>query len=312
MNRRACIKLLFCIFFAASINAQVTGVKFAPDGTRWSTEHRFCVSMTNCPHWWTNFQIKGDTVIGNKYCQKIDTSVSYYYDSACMKYSGRNLYYYSRKLYIDTFLIYDFNLVAGDTFNLYVNSWCGHNGYYKMPVDSVDSMYYGNTWRKRITFKKMSGFYFGPVRWVEGIGDIDYGFDIYLPPVYVGIYGGIEIDFCLSGFGRLNCFQEQGYAAYGNFCHNGSCATSVIEENNSSNIFVYPNPSSSILNLVLRQAQDENAEIRITDMLGNIVKQEYNKVEKISIDIGDLQNGIYFVCVKTSEGVLTKKIIVQH
>jgi hypothetical protein len=34
--------------------------------------------------------------------------------------------------------------------------------------------------------------------------------------------------------------------------------------------------------------------------------------EAAQVDVGNLQNGVYFVQVKTSEGVLSKKIIVQR
>jgi hypothetical protein len=179
MNGKKIIYFLFPLLISPNLYAQITGSPFAPNDTRWSTRNRVCFSITNCPIWWNNFQITGDTVINNKYYQRLDTNTSYYFDTSCLGFVNY-FYYENRKLYVDTFLLYDFNLNAGDTFNLYVSSipLCSHNGYYPMIVDSVDSVYYGSSWRKRITFFQMSGFAFGPIVWVEGIGDINYGFNI--------------------------------------------------------------------------------------------------------------------------------------
>ncbi len=88
-----------------------------------------------------------------------------------------------------------------------------------------------------------------------------------------------------------------------------------IKENfTNDEVNIYPNPANTIMNLELgiKNAAPIAITIRITDMLGNILKQENITTEKISIDVSDIQNGIYFVCVKTLEGVQIKKIVVQH
>jgi uncharacterized repeat protein (TIGR03803 family) len=89
--------------------------------------------------------------------------------------------------------------------------------------------------------------------------------------------------------------------------------TTGIEQNINSNggVSVYPNPVNSILNVVLRQAQDDNAEIQITDILGQEVRIENfaQSTNKTSIDVGKLHSGVYFITVKTAEGIETKKII---
>ena len=86
--------------------------------------------------------------------------------------------------------------------------------------------------------------------------------------------------------------------------------------NRTNNYFsVYPNPINSILNI---EIQNKNAEVRITNLLGEEVNVPSHAAagssqgEKFTFDVSSLQNGIYFVNVKTSEGSFTKKVVVQH
>lgn len=53
-------------------------------------------------------------------------------------------------------------------------------------------------------------------------------------------------------------------------------------------------------------------QLTITNVLGNNVKHQNISTEKTAIDINELQNGIYFVTVKNTQGGITKKIVVQH
>jgi hypothetical protein len=312
MNKLFSIILFFILLKS---NAQITGVSFAPDGTHWCVEDMFYGAPPSVIHCWGSFRINGDTIINNKYLQKLDTGffiTSSYYDTICMAPSKRYLYYNNRVLYIDTVLLYDFNLNNGDTFNLHYSfNECGHPvGYYKMVVDSVDSIYYGNKWRKRINFKQMSSFNFGPVRWVEGIGDIDYGFfDVAF--VYPNSpYSGIEHAFCFGGYERLNCFQEPGQVTYGNYCQNGSCTTGINEINVNDDVFIYPNPTSGKFTTQVANG----GELKITNVLGECIHQSLisNLQAQFPIDLSLQPEGVYFVQIKTAEGNITKKIVVQH
>lgn len=74
---------------------------------------------------------------------------------------------------------------------------------------------------------------------------------------------------------------------------------------NINRVILYPNPASTMFQISGIKYQDE---IKIYDVLGNEVISTQAK----EIDISSLPNGVYFLNVKTTEGVLTKKIIVQH
>ncbi len=82
-------------------------------------------------------------------------------------------------------------------------------------------------------------------------------------------------------------------------------------------IEVYPNPASdiAIVNLGFDAASD--AEISLTNQYGQVVATLGNSSfhagsSKVSFDVKDLANGVYFVNVKTSNGSFAEKIVVSR
>lgn len=73
---------------------------------------------------------------------------------------------------------------------------------------------------------------------------------------------------------------------------------------------VYPNPVEEILNVELNMMNGKiEAEIKITDILGNTVIQHSTFNISNSIDVSELEKGIYFITVKTSNFSCTKKFV---
>lgn len=86
----------------------------------------------------------------------------------------------------------------------------------------------------------------------------------------------------------------------------GYCVSSVgMNELNSTEIQIYPNPSEGILNI---QSDMETIieQIEIIDMSGKSLALYTNSVQIINIE--SLQNGIYFFKIKTNKGEIVKKI----
>ena len=82
--------------------------------------------------------------------------------------------------------------------------------------------------------------------------------------------------------------------------------------NNQSNLLskvtIYPNPTSSILNI--KVDDQEINEVKIYNLLGKEVVKVPSKLEEIkSIDIAELLKGIYVIQIKTNSNTFTKKII---
>ncbi len=69
-------------------------------------------------------------------------------------------------------------------------------------------------------------------------------------------------------------------------------------------IDVYPNPVTDKIIVKSRKI----FEIKFFDWMN----KEILRTDENEIDVSNLQNGIYFIQIKTSEGVLTKKIVVQR
>ena len=83
----------------------------------------------------------------------------------------------------------------------------------------------------------------------------------------------------------------------------GSCTSIKNEELSTNNeLKISPNPTNSIINVALRQAQGDT-EMQVTDLLGNTLISTKEK----NIDVSSLSNGVYFVRVGTS----TQKFIKQ-
>ncbi len=83
----------------------------------------------------------------------------------------------------------------------------------------------------------------------------------------------------------------------------------IANFSNEQEISLYPNPNNG--NFIIETTSTEKQTVQLIDVTGNLVlSQSING--KTAIDTNSLQNGIYFVSVKTMDGLITKKIIVQH
>ncbi len=119
---------------------------------------------------------------------------------------------------------------------------------------------------------------------------------------------------------KPNTLGTHSYVVEQNLCGNITYDTVVVTVNpvgieafkNNALFKVYPNPANTIINLELG---DENGvvDIKMNDVLGNEVRNEKAEGKKhLQIDVSDLQNGIYFVSIRTAGNLITKKIIVQQ
>jgi hypothetical protein len=68
---------------------------------------------------------------------------------------------------------------------------------------------------------------------------------------------------------------------------------------------LYPNPARTTLNIV---AGERIIEVRMIDMLGQIVYSENIEGNSHQINVAGLKNGIYFVQVKTPDSIITRRV----
>ncbi len=85
--------------------------------------------------------------------------------------------------------------------------------------------------------------------------------------------------------------------------------TSIKENTSLSEISIYPNPSNSIVNI---NSNVNISAIKIYNSLGICVLDEFNSSKHINnFTVENLQKGCYTLLLKTSEGMYSKKIIVN-
>ncbi len=86
-----------------------------------------------------------------------------------------------------------------------------------------------------------------------------------------------------------------------------STAAGISESDILLDIVIFPNPSNGDFTILL---PTEKAEIIVTDLLGQQIIHTQATQKKTNLQLGN--NGVYFVCVRTQEGNITRKLIVYR
>jgi len=85
-------------------------------------------------------------------------------------------------------------------------------------------------------------------------------------------------------------------------------ATGVNELVKELPISIFPNPAKDIVNVILPST--ENNEISVYNVLGEVVYQNNNPTSnKISINLSNQPNGVYFIKAKSGNQLITKKLM---
>lgn len=79
-----------------------------------------------------------------------------------------------------------------------------------------------------------------------------------------------------------------------------------IDEYNRLNAVVYPNPSTGLVYIQLQDAGAVN--VTVTDLKGSVVLNTQSVNPSTSLDLSDLENGIYLLQIKSETGIAIKKI----
>ena len=85
-----------------------------------------------------------------------------------------------------------------------------------------------------------------------------------------------------------------------------SSVTAVVTASTSDNIKIYPNPASTILNVIINSSSDFS--YSILDLSGKIVKEG---LAETTINISSIQPGVYIIKIQTLQGTAYKKIVVD-
>ncbi len=113
-------------------------------------------------------------------------------------------------------------------------------------------------------------------------------------PAHVGQHGGDKLGTCSQVCGSQKSTESE--------------LAGELLEMGEMDLVVYPNPSNARFNFRIEGATEEPIEIFVTDMNGKEVVYLSNVQpnEEISVDLGNLSNGIYHAVVK--QGEITKSV----
>lgn len=201
--------ILFFVFAFNSVFSQIIGTKFAPDSTYYIENGLFNQTMLPPVAFSSNKYILGDTVIGNKYYQKLYVTNNRAFDTICLG-TLNLLHRDSGKVFLNNNLLYNFNLNVGDTISVFYSAFLSiPAANYNYTVTIKDSIYIGNKWRKQITLNGPTNAISG-LKWVDGLGDQNYG----LMPSYS------QVGLCIGsgGWYKLDCFSEHFQNTFGSGC----------------------------------------------------------------------------------------------
>jgi hypothetical protein len=182
------------------------------------------------------------------------------------------------------FLLFDFALNVNDTF-CFQNPSCGVSC---LPVTQVDSILVDGNYRRQIHFS-YNGI---EEKWIEGIGSVS---------------GNWLGDWCFIGniSFELNCYKEKGTFSFGP-CNYPIAINELNIENNAPRIF--PNPATNLLYIDTIKI---GTTIKIINSLGQVISSQIALFTNNTIDIENLEKGIYFLQCSCTKKESMFKIIKQ-
>ncbi|MBW8049086.1 MAG: T9SS type A sorting domain-containing protein [Cytophagales bacterium] len=91
-------------------------------------------------------------------------------------------------------------------------------------------------------------------------------------------------------------------------------SSSISEWNNQNTVNIYPNPVNGFVNIGFNFEVNGLLKLSLIDILGQIAySQEYKQIKNnnFTLDLNNLNNGIYFLKIDDGERIVVKKIIIN-
>lgn len=246
-----------------------------------------------------NYMIDGDTVIGPYQYKKVYTKGTQYYQCYCpvpppssspcfspgppvtccvglsffIRSNGKKMYLRNLGSGSPDTLLYDFNLVVGDTLPPTYNNFSSN----VIKVTAIDSINTFNGWMKRF---QLSGNTVSPYL-VEGMGH------------YQGLKELISPNVMSCGWSLL-CYSQNNTAYYPSSGPSCLLSVGIKETEQTEKPIIYPNPSTGIYQLQTTRLP-KNLKIEIYNSLGQLVYFSFPQKENIEIDLRKEKDGIYFL-----------------
>lgn len=176
---------------------------------------------------------------------------------------------------------------------LYANAFqdCGID--YTMPIDSfyIDSSYAFSNWEYVINWvivQDTNEFLFTETYFIDSTGYYWFGLSLYC-------------EARSSSFGSYT-FLAGAHAVGSGF------PTEVKEITTDNSISVYPNPSNGIYRL---KSSSQMKEYTIFDQLGRVVANKRISTENETVNLSELNNGLYYLTVRFQDGTIGRQKLVK-
>lgn len=304
------------IFFTISLPSLLFGQiinHFNHLDSRWNVAKTFTAATQEHPFFaattTTIFGFQGDTLINNKQWYKIFSTNDSLFQSnliyrGLLRTENKLILYRDTSNQVDT--LYDFNLKLGDSvlFNIY--------GLFpeRLAVIKIDSIQLNGKQYKRFQFEEpsMSAFDWLNEAWIEGIGSIHGPLFPHSPRKFSEEVRDSMFLTC-SYSDKQQIWQHPSYS---------KCYVNIVlglQKKELLKFKIYPNPFSNKISLENTNSESQRPSglnLTILNSIGQPVKQIKVTSNKQTIDLSELNDGVYLLKINDQKSTATMKIIKKH
>ncbi len=203
-------------------------------------------------------------------------------------------------------LVYDFNLLKGDSLNI---DTVFSNQVFKYKVDSVSkiSIKYKE---KKVQFmsvkstQKGFAYSFGKFTFIEGIGSLEAGLSFFEQLPYTDWQEWQCLRICMKDSAYLPILNSNRLQFFSTPCMDSAYQHMVeIKNPYQSEPFIFPNPINDLLNI-----NNFKGNIALFDFKGSIVLEE-TIASQTQLDVRFLPKGIYYLKLYNNKGSDVRKIL---
>jgi hypothetical protein len=81
--------------------------------------------------------------------------------------------------------------------------------------------------------------------------------------------------------------------------------------NANDKLSVYPNPSNGVVNINLKNTNSSTVAVSVSNVLGQEIFSANTSQSNLTIDLSGKQTGIYYISIKTAEGIATQRLFLN-
>lgn len=279
--------------------------EWAPSGATWYYDW---VGMA--VDGYAQIRYMNDSVVGGKLCKTLQVEqhtfnwITQTFTHAVIgqeyTYLENNIVYYYR--YGQFYTLYDFNSTAGSSWT--VAGWDQNN-----PCDSLGSIVVDSTGITIINSLDLKYLNVSPgpnSEWefmdkiIERIGSLGY------------MFPGPNCAIDIPGPGQLRCYYDDSFGLYQRSGFPPNCdfiigMNDILKESNW--LKIYPVPAPTVITVEINKPIKGKIMIVISDTEGNIIRNIESAEHKMTINIEDLQSGMYFIKVISGDDIKSVKVI---